>query len=661
VAGSLAEHQAIDGLLAVEPSDDIRPGAFSALVWIDAEVASWLPAIARLLELPDLDRVFVAVGDTRSTDLLPEDERLEVITATSFAEVVRGLPKVVAHPVLLMTAPVLLPEIGLGTATDAIAGDIRIAAVSFLSNAAGHLSFPNRNRPTQYSLEGHDETTLTRLLRSTEPVLRPAPIAATAGGATLISRDCLVLTKGPDGVYAGSNEGAVTEMVMRAQRRGLRAVLDPATYVTRLWEGHHWRETPLEDEPVHRRLVQQHPQVMFLHEQQRRSPDSALQLTMSTARAKIRGLRILIDGSCLGPIENGTQVQTLALVEALSRRDDVKWVGVGMGGSVPRYAQEVLGHPKVRVLKTQELRFPPGNKADILHRPFQPGGGLPWMNWHKSADRVVVTLQDLIAYGVGAYHDRPKIWMQYRRGIQQAVRRADGLVVISHDVDEDLRRERLPLVSERTFVVENGTDHLSGDEAEEFPRELLARGWAAREFLVVLGANYAHKNRDLAIRVYRRLKQQHPSLGLVLAGVAVAEGSSRVQEAVELRDTSGVVTLPDVTSEERNWLLRHASICLYPTSNEGFGLVPFEAARFGTPTAFTRVGPLAEVLDGVPVVAESWEPDELAACCERLLTDPGLAAEQVTATLKCGTRYTWDETAARLVRAYRELLARPAR
>ena len=178
---------------------------------------------------------------------------------------------------------------------------------------------------------------------------------------------------------------------------------------------------------------------------------------------------------------------------------------------------------------------------------------------------------------------------------------------------------------------------------------------------MVLGANYSHKNRDLAIRVYSVLREQNPSLGLVLAGVAVAEGSSRVLEAIELRDASGVVTLPDVTSEERNWLLRHASICLYPTSNEGFGLVPFEAARFGTPTVFTRVGPLAEVLDGVPVVASSWDPEELAACCQRLLDDPQLAEEQVAATLKCGSRYTWDETAARLVRAYRELLAQPVR
>ena len=44
---------------------------------------------------------------------------------------------------------------------------------------------------------------------------------------------------------------------------------------------------------------------------------------MNTARTKVHGLRIVIDGSCLGPIENGTQVQTLALVGALVRRDDV--------------------------------------------------------------------------------------------------------------------------------------------------------------------------------------------------------------------------------------------------------------------------------------------------------------------------------------------------
>ncbi|QIG44800.1 glycosyltransferase family 4 protein [Nocardioides anomalus] len=634
---------------------------FTAFAWVEGMLDPWLPAIDRLLEVPGCERVLVAAGPLRSLDHLPHDDRVQVVAAESFAATVAALPDIVDGPVLLLTAPVLLPTDGIDPALHALEGDLRVVSVSLLSNAAGHLSFPQKNRPTQYSYQGHDETTMTQRLRESDPVLDPAPIAAPAGAATLVSRNCLVMTKGPDDVFAGNPEAAVAEMVMRAGRRGLRAVLDPSTYVARLWEGAHWRTTPLDDEQVRALLRERHPAALRLHDAQRRRVDMPLGLVMGTARAKVRGLRILVDGSCLGPIENGTQVQTLALVEALARRDDVKWVGVGLGGAVPRYAERVLAHPDVRVLKTTGLRFTDSQRADVLHRPFQPTGSLPWTNWRKSADRVLITLQDLIAYGVGAYHDEPGGWLRYRRGIKQAVRRADGVVVISHDVDADLRRERLPLVTERTFVVENGTDHLRGDEAEEFPAELLARGWGAREFLVVLGANYAHKNRDVAIRVLRRLRERNPSLGLVLAGVAVAEGSSRVLESLELRETDGVVTLPDVTSEERNWLLRHAAICLYPTSNEGFGLVPFEAARFGTPTVFTRMGPLAEVLDGVPVAASSWDPEDLAAACQRLLDDPQLSIEQVTATLKCGDRYTWDETAARLVRAYRLLLAEPVR
>ena len=367
---------------------------------------------------------------------------------------------------------------------------------------------------------------------------------------------------------------------------------------------------------------------MKLHQVQKRQGESPLGLTMATARAKVRGLRILIDASGLGPIENGTQVQTLALIEALARRDDVRWVGVGIQGNVPRYAERVLGQPEGPGHQDQpSCASPTAPRADVLHRPFQPTGGLPWMNWRRSADRVLVTLQDLIAYSVGAYHDTPQglDGLPARHpGSRWPVPTAWSSSPTTSPTTCGASGSRL--VAERTFVVENGTDHLAGDEAEAFPAELLARGWAAREFLVVLGANYSHKNRDLAIRVFRRLRERNPSLGLVLAGVAVAEGSSRVLEAIELRDTDGVVTLPDVTSEERNWLLRHASICLYPTSNEGFGLVPFEAARFGTPTVFTRVGPLAEVARRRPRRGRrAGTPRSWPTCCQRLLDDPQLA------------------------------------
>jgi glycosyltransferase involved in cell wall biosynthesis len=146
-------------------------------------------------------------------------------------------------------------------------------------------------------------------------------------------------------------------------------------------------------------------------------------------------------------------------------------------------------------------------------------------------------------------------------------------------------------------------------------------------------------------------------------GAIVPHGSSRAPEIEALADTGrdGVLVLPDVSSEERNWLLRHAEAVIYPTAAEGFGLVPFEAAAFGTPTVEVPFGPLAEILPDLPVTAADWSPEALAEATLALLADPALATAQLQAIQRGGERFRWASTAAALVDFYRALLARPAR
>ena len=120
---------------------------------------------------------------------------------------------------------------------------------------------------------------------------------------------------------------------------------------------------------------------------------------------------------------------------------------------------------------------------------------------------------------------------------------------------------------------------------------------------------------------------------------------------------SEVYILPDIPSYQRNWLMRHADLVLYPTSAEGFGLVPFEATRFGTPTLFTGFGPLELLAPDMPIVAKDWSPDALTMAAESLLSDPALAKAQVESCLAAGTKYTWEATAERLSDLYRHVLA----
>ena len=151
------------------------------------------------------------------------------------------------------------------------------------------------------------------------------------------------------------------------------------------------------------------------------------------------------------------------------------------------------------------------------------------------------------------------------------------------------------------------------------------------------------------------------TLELVLVGAHVPYGSSRAAEASLLSPDLPVHVIPDVSSEERNWLLRHAAVVLYPTSAEGFGLIPHEAAAFGTPTVLVPFGPLGERFPALPVAPRDWETAELTAATDALLRDPALARAQVDTLARDTERYDWSLTAAKVVDVYRALLARPAR
>ena len=205
------------------------------------------------------------------------------------------------------------------------------------------------------------------------------------------------------------------------------------------------------------------------------------------------------------------------------------------------------------------------------------------------------------------------------------------------------------------------TGHVTfrGDESVQLPDELLARGFAEKQFILVLGTNYTHKNRDLAIRVVEALHEKGHPLHLVMAGALVPFGSSRVQEVEAGLPEEWVFVIPDVRTEERNWLLSHAELVLYPTSAEGFGLIPHEAAAFGTPTVVVPFGPFAERFSDLPVAPVDWDAKTLADACLQLLDDPAVAKAQLEALMLHGDQYDWPAAAEATVKAYQSLLARP--
>lgn len=560
---------------------------------------------------------------------------------------------------LVVTSPTILPRDPYASAAAVLADDRRIATVSFFSNNADYVSFPYPGQPSGQLEPGWDENTLTERLRALHKPGTWAPIPLPAGGAVAVSPG-VVRTLG---AWEDCELGAavsVVDFALRGARRGFRSVLDPRTFLTRPSQRTSEAIEPLTDPERRMWLEERHPLAFALYDRERTAVDTPLEALATMSRGALMGLRVLMECDVLGPTETGTQVALLATIDALVGHPGIRELLVGVpGASIPPYAWTTLTRQGVRVVDSSGYRFETVSGVDLIYRPYQPTSDLPFGRWREVSSRIVASLLDLIAYENGAYHDSAQSWLDYRASIRAAVGCVDGLVAISQDTARAIAEARLPIAAERVSVVELGTDHLEGaDEAERVPSELTRRGIAGEPFLFVLGAAYPHKNRDLAIKAWRLLLDRGHRLNLVLAGV-MGPASSRNDEALLVAgaDTEPVV-LPDVSRAERAWLYRHASVVLYPTSAEGFGLVPFEAAAAGRPCAFVSFGPLAELLDGVGGAASDWTPEAFADAVEGLLTHDG-AASQVAAIRAKSADLTWTRMADRLVAVFLDVLARP--
>jgi glycosyltransferase involved in cell wall biosynthesis len=633
----------------------------TAVVWAVADPENWLETVQSLCEMATISKVYFCLHfvDAKARNIL-RHPKLSIVDSISLASFVNEqLPP--TDQVLFVTDPIALAPDALDRAVPWMNDDPRIGTISFLSNAAGYLSFPHRNSHSPVPPQGHNEVTLNKRLRERAPDSGLTPIATPEGAAILVSSGALSTSGGIEDWPDANPSLTLFEFGLRASRRGFNNFLDAGTFIWRTSEL--IEPSPLAMDGLRHDLHCKYRFFPNLHDFQKYSQRGPLAHALDLARVKAQGVRVLIDGSALGPQEMGTQLLIVALTSELAKHPEIQSVALGVPdpGSLPGYAQFLRSQNKITFHREDGLTFPGAPEVDIIHRPYQPTRPIPWERWRSLGKRSVITIQDLIGYRNGAYFARGHEWMEYRQNLEQQVAQADAIFSISHDVLGPIREERLQVAEDALFVVENGVDFRSMDEEIALPASVSALNWQAEPYLLVLGTNYAHKNRDLALRIWKQLQKRGQNLKIILVGANVPQGSTRLDEFRTLgkRDGDSLV-LPDVVAEERNWLLRHAALVLYPTAAEGFGQIPFEAARFGRPSVYVSFGPLRE-LSGDQHAPRQFNLEQLTDRAEHLLTDPAAARQAVADTLKHIDQYTWARTAERSVEAYFQILGRPGK
>jgi len=562
--------------------------------------------------------------------------------------------------VVLLNSDCVVSEGWLEAMRAAAASDARVATVSVMANSATILSIPERNEPTDGLPEGISLDEAAERVNQSSLRIRPE-IPTAVGHCMLIRRSALELV-GPFDLIFSPGYGEEVDFSQRCLVAGLKHVLADDVYVLHhggVSFGERSKQLQHDRDTI---VANRYPWFLETVHQMQVRTEGPLDSALLNASIGLRRWRVTIDGAGLNASRTGTQLHTLGVISSLARSGQVDLRVLVPTPLDAEVAKLLAGFDSVELLPDDEVDEET-EKSDLVHRPFQFTNPSELQFLQRLGHRLVVSQLDQIAFHNASYFESATAWFEYRQTTIDALANIDlALFISQHSADDAIANGLID--ADRAAVIHLGVEQLMAapDEPPVAPSRI--EQLAGAPFVLCLGTNFSHKNRVFAIRLLAALRELGWDGWLVFAGPHAASGTSEDAEQAELDADPGnaarVVDLGPVEEAEKLWLLANTAAVIYPTTHEGFGLVPFEAAAAGAPCIFASNTSLAELFPKELAMITAWDEKETARATLPLLTAGPEREQQVSAVLAAGAALTWPAYGASLLDAYRAMLELPS-
>ncbi len=266
----------------------------------------------------------------------------------------------------------------------------------------------------------------------------------------------------------------------------------------------------------------------------------------------------------------------------------------------------------------------------------------------------VITVHDLAWIRHPETHPAERV-RYLDRNFPRALERADHILTVSAFTRDELIHIFGP-PAERITVTPLGVDHERYRPRTELEcaQTLGKHSLAWKSYILCVGTMEPRKNLRLAVEAHTllpaHLQQQYP---LILAG-------ARGWRETDFRDPldkqvkrGSVIPLGYVPENELPCLYAGASVFVYPSRYEGFGLPPLEAMACGVPVITSTAQALREVGGNAVITVSPNHPEALAHAIRSVLEDVDRAESLKELSQQRAGRFTWLTCAQTTLDGYR--------
>lgn len=277
----------------------------------------------------------------------------------------------------------------------------------------------------------------------------------------------------------------------------------------------------------------------------------------------------------------------------------------------------------------------------------------------------IITIHDVIPLRLTNY--RTRVTMKaYLQLIERASHKAALIITVSQHARQDMM-DALKLPSELIRVIYEA----AGDEYQPVTDVAKLAGIRARyglneRYILYLGGLDKRKNVPQLVRAFAHLYRQmnDPDLQLLIAGNPDQQTGPLFPDPRPLASNLGMtgqIIYRFIEEQDKPSIYSGASVFVFPSLYEGFGLTPLEAMSCGAPVICSNRTSLPEVVGDAAISLDPEKLHEMVEAMRSVLTNSELRAELRARSLQRAAQFSWRKTATETVAAYKEAFARSKR
>ena len=284
-------------------------------------------------------------------------------------------------------------------------------------------------------------------------------------------------------------------------------------------------------------------------------------------------------------------------------------------------------------------------KADLYHSAY-------YLMPYIAVAPTLLTLYDLIPI-LFPEHSTRRARLLFRWATGLALHAARRCLAISNATRRDVLAH-FRIDPAQITTVPLAADPAFAPQPPESVAALRARLNLPQRFILYLGSNKPHKNLTRCIEAFSRMAKH--TAHLVVAGAWLPKYPEARQRATALRLDDRITWLGPVAGPDQPALYTAATLFVFPSLYEGFGLPPLEAMACGTPVICSDTSSLPEVAGDAALLVDPMDAGALAATLDRVWSDAGLQQTMRVKGLEQAQRFSWSTNARETLVIYRKIV-----